>query len=189
MILIDQLHNNILCPMQMRMYDVKLNDIPKYLTDNPTDQIHSIVMHEKGETLLIPLHLHGVTSYFTSRKPTMEEYNNCTHFSATSVDPEWDTRDHYFSYQEDSIFTTGGLLREIPEEFRRQFVAEMHSNTCKSLQELCNGNLENVLTAHIIFFSVGVQASTQMKPTEPTDLAEKWGVVLEASRRTLECTT
>ena len=60
-ILIDHLHSNLLCPMQMRMYDVKVNDITKYLTDNPTDQTHSIFMHEKGETLLIPLHLHGVT--------------------------------------------------------------------------------------------------------------------------------
>ena len=37
-ILIDQLHDNILCPMQMRMYDVKVNVIPKHLTDNTTDQ-------------------------------------------------------------------------------------------------------------------------------------------------------
>ena len=95
-ILIDQLHNNLLCPMQMRIYDVKVNDIPKYLTDNPTDQTHSIVMREKLETLLIPLHLHGVTSYFTSRKPTMEEYNNYTHFSATAVDQEWDPHDTSF---------------------------------------------------------------------------------------------
>ena len=82
-ILIDHLHNNILFPLHIRMYDVKVNDIPKYLTENPTDQTHSIFMFEKGETLLIPLHLHGVTSYFTSRKSTMEEYNNCMHFSAT----------------------------------------------------------------------------------------------------------
>ena len=27
-ILIDHLNNNILCPMHMRMYDVKVNDIP-----------------------------------------------------------------------------------------------------------------------------------------------------------------
>ena len=75
-ILIDHLHNNILCPIQMRMYDVRLHYIPKYLTENPTDQTHSIVMHEKGETLLIPLYLYGVTSYFTSWKPTMEDHNN-----------------------------------------------------------------------------------------------------------------
>ena len=36
-ILIDHLHNNILFPMQMRMYAVKVNEIPKYLTDNTTD--------------------------------------------------------------------------------------------------------------------------------------------------------
>ena len=46
-ILIYHLHNNTLCPMQMRMYDVKVNKITKYLTDNTTDQTHSIVMHEK----------------------------------------------------------------------------------------------------------------------------------------------
>ena len=72
-ILIDHVHNNILCPMHMRMYDVKVNEITKYLTDNTTDPTHSIVMHKKGETLIIPLHLHGVTVYFTSRKATMEE--------------------------------------------------------------------------------------------------------------------
>ena len=82
--------------MQMRMYDVTVNYIPKYLTDNNTDQTHSIVVHEKVETLLIPLHLHGVTSYFTSREPTMEEYNNCTHFSSTAVDPEWNPHDPSF---------------------------------------------------------------------------------------------
>ena len=70
-ILIDHLHNNILFPMQIRMYDVKVNEIAKYLTDNPTDQTHSIVMHEKEETLMVPLHLHGETSYFTSIKTTM----------------------------------------------------------------------------------------------------------------------
>ena len=39
-ILIYHLHNNILRPTQMRMYDVKVNEIPKYLTVNPTDQTH-----------------------------------------------------------------------------------------------------------------------------------------------------
>ena len=110
-ILIDHLHNIILCPMKMRMYDVKVNYIPKYLTENPTNQTHSIVMREKGETLLIPFHLHGVTSYFTSRDPTMEEYNNCTQFSATSVDPEWNPHDPSFSAQEYALLKTGGLLR------------------------------------------------------------------------------
>ena len=118
----------------MRMHDVKVNDIPKYLTDNPTDQTHSIVMHLKSRNptdTIAPTWSHFV---FTPSNPTMEEYNNCTHFSATAVDPEWDPHDPSFSYQKDALLATGGLLRERPEEFRGRFVAGMHSNPCKSLQ-------------------------------------------------------
>ena len=85
----------------------------------------------------------------------MEEYNNCTHFSATAVDPEWDPHDSSFLTQEDALLPTGGLLRENPEESRRRFIEGMHSNPCKSLQECGNGNMENVLTSHIIVSSVG----------------------------------
>ena len=146
-------------------------------------------MHEKGETLLIPLHLHGFTSYFTSRKATMEEYNNFTHFIVTAIESEWDPHYPSFLAQKDALLTTGGWLMERPEEFRGRLVAGMHSNPCKSLQEWGNGNLENVLTARIIVSSFGVQASNRMQPTEPTDLAAEWGIGLEAARHTLECKT
>ena len=33
----------------------------------------------------------------------MEDYNICTHFSATAVNPEWDPHDSSFSYQEDAL--------------------------------------------------------------------------------------
>ena len=65
----------------------------------------------------------------------------------------------------------------------------MHTNSCKYLQECGDRNLEHVLTAHIIGSSVGGQASTRMQPTEPTDIAEKWGIGLEGAHRILECTT
>ena len=96
-------------------------------------------------------------------------------FSATAVEPEWDPHDPSFLDQEDALLTTGGFLRERPEEFRGWVVEGMHANPCKSLQECGDGNLEHVLTAHIILSSVWVQASTRMQPKYPTDLAEKWG--------------
>ena len=82
----------------------------------------------------------------------MEEYNNFTHFSATAVDPEWDPQDLSFLVKEVALFTTGGFLREITEEFMGRFVAGMHLSPCKSLQECRDGNLKNILAAHI--FSV-----------------------------------
>ena len=62
-------------------------------------------------------------------------------------------------------------------------------NPCKALQECGDGNLEHVLTAHIIVSSVGGKASTRMQPTDPTDFAAKWEIGLEAARRALQCTT
>ena len=92
----------------------------------------------------------------------MEEYKNCMYFSATSVEPEWDPHDTSFSCQEDTILTTVGFLRDRPEEFRRRFVARMHSNPFNCIQELGNRNLENILITHIIVSSVGGQASNWM---------------------------
>ena len=68
-------------------------------------------------------------------------------------------------------------------------MAGMHTNPCKSLQECGDENLEHGLTAHIIVFIVGGQASTRMQPTENTDLESKWGIGLEAASSTLECKT
>ena len=65
----------------------------------------------------------------------------------------------------------------------------MHMNPFNSLRECREGNLENVLTAHIIVSSVGGQASNRVQPTEPTNLAAKWRIGLEAACRALECTT
>ena len=49
--------------------------------------------------------------------------------------------------------------------------------------------MENVLTAHIIVSSVVGKDSTRMQPTDPTDIAAKWCIGLEAACRTLKCTT
>lgn len=78
---IPHLDKHLLCSMQMRMNDVRVDEIPKFLTDNPTDDTHAVVFpHEedgKGDALRVPLSLHGVTSYFPVRCPTQEEYETC----------------------------------------------------------------------------------------------------------------
>ena len=100
----------------------------------------------------------------------MEEYNNFTQLSATAMEPEWDQHDPSFLAQAYTLLKTGGFLRERPEKFRGRFVAGMHTNPCKSLRECRDKNLENVLTAHITVSSFRWQASTQIQPTDPTDI-------------------
>ena len=88
------LKHNLLCPMQMRLNDVKISELPKFLAEWPSDKTHAITIPETNdaEGIVIPLSLHGVTSYFPTRKPTVAEYErkDATTFELTFETPEWD---------------------------------------------------------------------------------------------------
>jgi hypothetical protein len=62
--------NDLLCPMQMRLNDIEIQECPKFLLDRPNDTSHALRTTQDGEELLIPLALGGVVSHFYTRKPT-----------------------------------------------------------------------------------------------------------------------
>ena len=62
---------NLIYPMQVMMNDVKLDDKPKFLAEDPTDESHAISSEDNMGTLAnIILSMKGVTSYFPTREPT-----------------------------------------------------------------------------------------------------------------------
>ena len=64
--------------MQVRMNEVKLDDKPKFLTKDPTDESHAISCEANtGTQISIILELKGVASYFPTTKPTKHEFDNC----------------------------------------------------------------------------------------------------------------
>ena len=110
---IPHLHHNLLCPMQLRVNDVEVNERPKFLTHSPTDSSHAIIIPSEGcdVRLTIPLSLKGVTSYFPTRKPTREEYEKAsTRFELTSEAPEWNPHTNLFSDQEEALVDDSGML-------------------------------------------------------------------------------
>ena len=69
------MENNLLCTLQMRDNDVRVNDEPKFMIPTPTDNHHDIVIngiYQYQQPINIPLSIKGVISYFPSRKPTRE---------------------------------------------------------------------------------------------------------------------
>ena len=70
----------LLSSMQLRDNAVRVNDEPKYLAPNLSQEHHLIIIPEANNvpTLCIPLRINGVTSYFPTRRPTKEEYEKCT---------------------------------------------------------------------------------------------------------------
>ena len=113
---IPQLHHNLLCPMQLRMNDVIVNEVPKFLCRNPGDADHAILVDgDDGETLTIPLTLSGVISQFPSWLPTRQEYDSAeVMYDMTYRSPEWDPNDESFRAREDSMVDHNGCVRDQP---------------------------------------------------------------------------
>jgi hypothetical protein len=49
--------NDLLCPMQMRVNEIGIQECPKFLEHRPDDSSHAIRISQDGEDLLIPLAL------------------------------------------------------------------------------------------------------------------------------------
>ena len=135
-ILIPGMKTNLLSPMQLRDNDLRVNDEPKFMVPKPTEDHHAIYIPEvKGESpaLRIPLSLHGVTSYFPTRKPTQDEYEKSEldyHLELTSESPEWELTKY------DKIPGAGG--RNVGSKW------QLTRQTCDKLEsEENNGGIEH----------------------------------------------
>jgi hypothetical protein len=109
-IYIEEITNHLLCPMQLRMNDITLNEEPKFCSANPTDETHAITI--PGEDVRIPLSLSGVTSYFTTRKPTDSEWTTCRRIELTYEMPEWNPHSKSYSDMENYMTDHFGHARE-----------------------------------------------------------------------------
>ena len=96
----------------------------KYLIvpNNVDEHEHSIVIPSgNGDELNIPLSLHGVTSYFPTRKPTLDEYNKADHddtiIDVTYDSPEWDPHSETFNNQEIEACRAVGAKALSPNRF------------------------------------------------------------------------
>jgi hypothetical protein len=86
------LNHNLLSTMQMRLYDVIVNETPKFQSLIPTKLSQSISVRGDNveDVLVIPLELHGVVSCFPTFKPTQLEFETCDRYELTYESPEYD---------------------------------------------------------------------------------------------------
>ena len=62
-ILISQMENNLLCPLQMRENDFRVNDEPTFMVPTPMDIHHAILINgidQDQQLIKIPLSIKGV---------------------------------------------------------------------------------------------------------------------------------
>ena len=78
-IYLDTMDNHLICLMQCRVHGVVIHDTPKNFVKDPTDHSHAIVVLDPVDPendLFIPLELVGVTSVFSVRTPTRQEFKD-----------------------------------------------------------------------------------------------------------------
>ena len=196
---IPHLQHNLLCPMQLRMNDVEVNETPKFLVKHPTDKDHAIVISEKtndgtSNQLLIPLSLSGVTSYFPSRKPTQGEYERaevdgyCYDLTAPTL--EWNPSCQSFQDQEEERTDHRGLVPDqlvnIPPmqvcSIEADIQSYVHDNVTSSMP-FEEGPIEGGL------FSTAAIHTQKTFPIEPEVLSKRWGIGVQTARQTLLRTT
>ena len=188
---------NLICPIQVRMNDVKLDDKPKFLTEDPTNKSHAISCEDNTGTLInITLELKGVASYFLTRKPTKHEFDNCPRTELTYLTPEWDPHSTTFQEQEEALMDNKGKLHEWSSKGKNvdRYISIFDTMLASTLTECLDDpthNLSLALNGQVQVSGIvsGVNTKKGKAQVTPYDLAKRWNIGLETAKRTLLKTT
>jgi hypothetical protein len=189
-ILIPQMTVSLISSMQLRDNDIIVNDEPKHMVLNPTNDHHCITVNEAaGRTtaLRIPLLLHGVTSYFPTRKPTREEYEQSdldVRIDMTYESPEWDPSDERYAKAEASMINNDSSLRHDGSNRDREVnmtmvsaITSCHERQCSEFALAMRNNVRISLVK-------SVNSRKGLPAIGPTILAKRWKIGLDAAKRT-----
>ena len=123
------MENDLLCPMQMRMNEVQVNECPKFMEQALTDTSHTLRAFQDREELCIPFGIRGVASYFPTLKLTTLELATCRRFDLTAEDPEWDPSSTAFQVQEDAQFNSRGMVNDTGDRSKnRRFISSVQAS-------------------------------------------------------------
>ena len=159
-----ELDHCLLCPMQLRLNDVVLNERPKFLTQRPTEEDHAMIIDD----LIIPLELVGVTSTFPGRMPTQKEYEECKRYEVTYPHPEWCPHTTLYAEEEARFTNEDGTLRDLD----RSISSVIHDD-----ERFING------------LNVVAGVSSRKTIMSPDLLCKNWGIGRSLAENTIKATT
>ena len=118
---VKSMETNLVPPFIMREAGIELNDVPKIHVPHAEAKDHSIYFKEVD--LRIPLSLWGIFSYFTSRKPSEKELEECDKIFFTPDGPEWNPHcDSYARNEENHLDWQGNIIE--PKHRRTVLIEE-----------------------------------------------------------------
>ncbi len=198
---IPHLDHHLLCPMQCRVNDVTVNNLPIFLVANPTDQMHALTMTDPNNPLqpvILPLTLRGLTLLLNVRTVTIDEFNSQDYpqLHLTSETLTWDPMTNLYEQQENAMMDySSNIVRDVAVrgQVPTLIVNELQLLTTDLADMTHNCNFHRVLTSHIIVSSVNASLSGHMhsRKAAPIDfmtLVAQWMIALERAKKTVQLT-
>ncbi len=174
---IPHLDHHLLCPMQCCVNDVIVNDLPKFLAADPTDQTHALTLTDPNNPLqpvILPLTLKWVTLVLNVRSTTINEFNSHDHLRLhlTSETLTWDPMTNLYEKQENTMMDySGNNVCDAAVRGPKLILYELKSLTTDLAGLTHDCNFHQVLTAHVVVSSVNSSLSghVQLRETAPID--------------------
>ena len=184
----DRLQNHLLCPNQLRMNGVIVNECPRFLDPNRDHRSHSLYFPD--DDVLLPLSLDGVISFFSCRKPTEREMRECPTIVATYESPSWEPYSDEFERNE------GAFHKETRDNFlAREYGGYQDSILASVSTAASEHSFVYALTRTVnidgdrMRYILSAKSSSRKGTVTPERLASIWNIGLEQAKRTIERTT
>ncbi len=193
--------HDLLCPMQCRVNDVIVNNLPKFLAADHTDQTHALTLTDPNNPLqlvTLPLILRGVMSLLSNvRSTTIDEFNSHDHLRLhlTSETLTWDPTTALYEKQENAMMDySGNIVHDAAMRGPILILYELQSLTTGLADLMHDCNFHQVLTAHVVVSSVNSSLSGHVRlcKTVPIDfmtLTGRWMIAPDRAKETLQQTT
>ncbi len=196
---IPHLDHHLLCSMQCRVNDVIVDNLPKFLATDPTDQTHALTLTNPDNPLqpvILPLPLRGVTSVLNVRSITIDEFNSHDYLRLhlTSETLTWDpTTDLYEQQEHDMMDYSGNIVRDAAVRGPKLILNELQSLTTDLADLADDCNFHQVLTAHVVVSCINSSLSEHVRSckTAPIDfmtLSGRWMIALDRAKKTVQRT-
>jgi len=190
------------------------HELPSYDADNQT-VMELLVKSFKEypffpkEEIQIPLLLKGIISYAPCRRPTSEELNDSYMIilNLTLDSPDWDPHSILYSELESAMVNSEGELREEEGKENHQLMTVNMNNPVLRGVNRCLDGITFSKDIHVVaslgrleldksrsdagrllfdeYHVNGVSSSQKRGSVTAEELAERWGIGLEAAKRTL----
>jgi hypothetical protein len=194
------LDHHLLCPMQCCVNDVIVNNLPKFLATDPTDQTHALTLTDPDNPLqpvILPLILRGVTSLLNVRSTNIDEFNSHDYLRLhlNSETLTWDPTTDLYEQQEHAMMDhPGNIVRDAAVKGPKLILNELQSLTTDLADLTHDCNFHQVLTAHIVVSSINSSLSGHMRlrktaPIDFTTLSGQWMIALDHAKKTVQRTT